>query len=124
MPDSDEPPVAEFGDELWVRPYTVTNGRTHPSAALDLMSQVRATGRGRIAPGSLGFEHAQALRLCNSPTSVAEVAAHLRQPVMVVKVLLSDLIESGAVTARMPITDFEAADPNLLEALLNGLRRL
>jgi hypothetical protein len=111
----------DFG-ELWVRPYTSTAGRTQPSTPLDLVSIVRATGRGTVAPERLGREHAQALHLCNSPTSVAEVAAHLRQPVMVTKVLLSDLIESGAVTTRYP--RFEAPTPENLERLLHGLRRL
>lgn len=114
---------ADSGEDLWVRPYTVTNGRTHPSTALDLMSLVRATGRGRVSSDRLQHEHAQALRLCHSPTSVAEVAAHLQQPVMVTKILLSDLIEFGAVTTRLP-TAPDSTDPERLEALLDGLRRL
>ena len=115
----------EFGAELWERPYTVTGGRTRPSTPLDLMSLVRATGRGGLVPERLGREHALALRVCRAPTSVAEVAAHLRQPVMVTKVLLSDLIESGAVVARPPTPPTEWAEktPELLQAVLDGLRR-
>jgi hypothetical protein len=110
--------------ELWVRPYTATNGRTEPSTLLDLMSLVKATGRGVIAAEQLGIEHAEALRLCHTPTSVAEVAAHLRQPVMATKVLLSDLIESGAVITRVPTPHEYANTPEILEALIAGLRRL
>ncbi|MFD2417130.1 DUF742 domain-containing protein [Amycolatopsis pigmentata] len=113
----------DFGTELWERPYTVTGGRTHPTAPLDLMSLVLATGRGKISPARLGREHAQALQLCQAPLSVAEVAAHLRQPVMVTKVVLSDLIESGAVTAKDPHA-LDTSDPVRLKALLDGLRRL
>ncbi|GLY65878.1 DUF742 domain-containing protein [Amycolatopsis taiwanensis] len=113
----------ESGDELWERPYTVTGGRTKPSTQLDMMSLVRATGQGRVAPERLGLEHAQALRLCRAPTSVAEIAAHLRQPVMVAKVVLSDLIESGAVTARFPAM-FDPPDPTQLKALVDALRKL
>ena len=109
--------------ELWERPYTVTNGRTHPSRPLDLMSLVRATGRGKVPAERLGREHAQALRLCHAPISVAEVAAYLKQPVIVTKVVLSDLIESGAITTRSPST-VAATDPVRLKALLDGLRRL
>lgn len=119
--DDDQHP--DFDAELWVRPYTVTDGRTRPSTALDLMSLVRATGRGRAASGQLRFEHAEALRLCHVPISVAEISAHLRQPIMVTKVLLSDLIEFGAVTTRFP-TAPDSTDPARLEALLDGLRRL
>lgn len=111
--------------ELWVRPYTATNGRTRPGRALDLMSQVKATGKGAIAEQWLGIEHSEALRLCQVPTSVAEVSAQLRQPVIAAKVLLSDLIESGAMMLRSPTADHEYANsPEVLEALIAGLERL
>ena len=111
--------------ELWVRPYTATNGRTTPTAALDLMSLVKATGHGVVAEERLGIEHAEALRLCYAPTSVAEVAAQLRQPVITTKVLLSALIESGAVISRGPTPPQEyASSPEILEELIAGLKRL
>jgi hypothetical protein len=118
------------GDEPWldedagrlVRPYTVSNGRTRPTNALDMLSLVRTTGR--MTHGLPGPEHVRILGLCRTPTPVAEIAAHLRLPVAVTKVLVSDLIDCGAVTARHPGA---AADPNdrfVLEALLHGLRQL
>jgi hypothetical protein len=111
--------------ELWARPYTATNGRTKPSAVLDLMSLVKATGHGLISEQRLGIEHAETLRLCHAPTSVAEVAAQLRQPVMTAKVLLSDLIDSGAVISRAPTPPHEYANsPEVLEELIAGLKRL
>jgi hypothetical protein len=110
--------------ELWVRPYTATNGRTKPSTALDLMSLVIATGRGLIAADQLGIDHAEALHLCHVPTPVVEIAAHLRQPVMTTKVLLSDLIESGALIARHPTPHEYANTPEVLETLIASLKRL
>lgn len=110
--------------DLWVRPYTATYGRTQPSTALDLMSLVKATGRGRVSLDRLGYEHAQALRLCRAPIAVAEVAAHLHQPANVAKVLLSDLIDVGAVITRPPAADSYTNNPEILEALLVGLRNL
>ncbi|WP_034241247.1 DUF742 domain-containing protein [Saccharomonospora iraqiensis] len=111
--------------ELWVRPYTATNGRTRPSTTLDLMSQVKATGRGTIAEQWLGIEHTEVLQLCRVPRSVAEVSAQLRQPVIAAKVLLSDLVESGAVVVRAPTSDHEYTNsPEVLEALIVGLKRL
>ena len=106
-----------------MRPYAVTNGRTQPSTPLDLLSLVRATGRGMVGPDPLGIEHSQALRLCQSPTSVAEVAALLRRPVTVTKVLLSDLIELGAVIAKFAPSESYSNDPAILEAVIDGLRR-
>ncbi|AWI33231.1 DUF742 domain-containing protein [Streptomyces sp. ICN441] len=104
-----------------IRPYSVIGGRTRPTAALDLLSLVMATG---TAPqGVLGPEHALALGLCDGPTSVAEIAAHLRLPAVVTKVLLSDLVDCGAVTARAPRFQESPTDRSLLEAVLDGLRR-
>ncbi len=103
-----------------VRPFTVSDGRTRPSIALDLMSLVRATG---VTPlGYLGPEHGQALDLCRAPVSVAEVAAHLRLPAVVAKVLLADLVDCGALTTKPPAYH-HPTDRALLEAVLDGLRR-
>jgi hypothetical protein len=112
------------GHDLWVRPYTATYGRTQPSTFLDLMSLVKATGRGKVSLDRLGYEHAQALRLCRVPIAVAEVAAHLRQPANVAKVLLADLIDVGAVITKPPPADSYTDNPEILEALLVGLRNL
>jgi|tagenome__1003787_1003787.scaffolds.fasta_scaffold20347701_2 hypothetical protein len=112
------------GYDMWVRPYTATYGRTQPSTVLDLMSLVKATGRSRVSLDRLGYEHALALRLCRMPIAVAEVAAHLRQPANVAKVLLSDLIDAGAVITRPPSADSYTDNPEILEALLAGLRNL
>ncbi|MEW2246301.1 MULTISPECIES: DUF742 domain-containing protein [unclassified Streptomyces] len=104
-----------------VRPFTVSNGRTRPSVALDLMSQVMATGATPL--GYLGPEHAQALDLCRAPVSVAEIAAHLRLPAAVTKVLLSDLVDTGVLTTKPPAYHHQPTDRALLEAVLDGLRR-
>ncbi|MEU0689591.1 DUF742 domain-containing protein [Streptomyces uncialis] len=104
-----------------VRPYTVSNGRTRPTTALDLMSQVMSTGATPF--GYLGPEHAQALALCAGPVSVAEAAAQLRLPVAVTKVLLSDLVDCGALTMKPPAFFHNPTDRSLLEAVLDGLRR-
>ena len=104
-----------------VRPYTVINGRTRPTTALDLLSQVMATGATPL--GYLGPEHEQALDLCRAPVSVAEVAAHLELPAAVTKVLLSDLVDCGALTTKPPTFHHNPTDRSLLEAVLDGLRR-
>ncbi|MCB5179762.1 DUF742 domain-containing protein [Streptomyces antimicrobicus] len=107
-----------------MRPYTATSGRTRPDVALDLLSLVSATGvRPRTA---LGPEHSHVLRLCAAAAapSVAEVAAQLRLPAVVTKVLLGDLMRYGAVTARAPrFLNDPADDLTLLRAVLDGLRR-
>ncbi|KUO21321.1 DUF742 domain-containing protein [Streptomyces dysideae] len=106
-----------------VRPYTVSNGRTQPSAHFDLLTLVMATG---VRPQTyLGPDYDQVLALCDAPVSVAEVAAHLRLPAVITKVLLSDLVTHQALALRSP-RPVEAASPtdrNLLEAVLHGLRK-
>ncbi|MDJ1131109.1 DUF742 domain-containing protein [Streptomyces iconiensis] len=107
-----------------IRPYTVCNGRTRPSGHFDLMTLVMATGS---RPQSyLGPDHTQVLGLCGGPVSVAELAAQIRLPAAVTKVLLSDLADCGAISARAPVhvpLGPEPTDRELLEAVLDGLRK-
>jgi hypothetical protein len=116
----DEPWLDDDAGRL-VRPYTVSNGRTRPTTKLDLLSMVMATGR--VPKAHLEPEHARALGLCDDPTTVAELAAHLKLPAIVTKVLLSDLVDYGAVTTRPPRPAADTTDRSLLEALLDGLQR-
>ncbi|MFE9256636.1 DUF742 domain-containing protein [Streptomyces sp. NPDC006879] len=121
-PAPHDPPWLDDAAGRLVRPYQVSNGRTRPASALDLLSLVHATGE--PAHHAWGPDHAQALQLCASPVSVAEVAGHLRLPAVVTKVLLSDLLECGAVVAQAPRFPARACDDrSLLEAVLDGLRR-
>ncbi len=120
--------MATAGDGPWlddaagrlVRPFTVSNGRTRPSVALDLLSQVMATG---ATPSATSDPSTRRLDLCRAPVSVAEVAAHLKLPAAVTKVLLSDLVDCGALTTKPPEFHHNPTDRSLLEAVLDGLRR-
>lgn len=104
-----------------VRPYTVSGGRTKPSVALDMLSMVRSTGRALKI--DLTPEHSLALTLSRAPVTVAEIGAHLKLPVAVAKILLSDLIDQGAVTARPPDPAADPADRDILQRVLDGLHK-
>ena len=116
-------------DEHWfddaagrlIRPYTVSDGRTEPTTRMELLSMVIATGR--RPQGQLGPDHAQALGLCGNVTTVAEVAARLRLPAVVTKILLSDLVDWGVVDSRSPDPMADSANPAVLETILNALQR-
>ncbi|MFG2084684.1 MULTISPECIES: DUF742 domain-containing protein [unclassified Spirillospora] len=116
-------------DEVWldedagplIRPYTVTAGRTHPTVDLDLLSLVVAAGP---LPPAMDPEHGKALEVCRTPTSVAEVAAHLRLPVIVTKIVLSDLVERRAIELQTAYSATDPTDRALLEKLLDGLQRV
>ncbi|GAB3566608.1 DUF742 domain-containing protein [Amycolatopsis endophytica] len=106
------------------RPYTITGGRTHAGDIdLQLLSLVVALP-GLAEAATMAPEYARIVRLCQRPLSVAEVAAHLDLPVPIVKVLLADLVERGHVIYRtsQPIND--TPDQHVLQAVLDGIRRL
>ncbi|MBL1067506.1 DUF742 domain-containing protein [Streptomyces sp. 7-21] len=115
-PDPDDGP-----DRL----YTLTGGRSRPgSNAFDLVTLV--VSESEPSPG-MQSEHVKILRMCRYPTAVVEIAAELGLPVSITKILLSDLLDMGMITARHPQTAANAArlpDPQLLEQVLVGLRNL
>ncbi|WP_326595292.1 DUF742 domain-containing protein [Streptomyces sp. NBC_01803] len=122
MTDSppDDPLLDDDAGRL-TRPYTASGGRTRPAARLDLLTLVKATGRG--IRRHVGPDHAQVLGLCRRPVSVAEIAARVRLPATITKVLLSDLLDCGAVTVDAPApARGDRTDRALLEAVLHGLR--
>ncbi|MBD0838884.1 MULTISPECIES: DUF742 domain-containing protein [unclassified Streptomyces] len=56
--------------------------------------------------------------------SVAEVAAHTRLPLGVVRIMLAQLAEDGLIHVRNPVPHAERHDPVLLNAVLDGLMRI
>ena len=125
-PDLDPPEHQRTDPESdpWrARPFTLTNGRTEPSASFDLMTLVVASEDAAVSSDRLGIDHGPVFDLCGSPISVAEVAARLRLPVTVAKILLADLTDLGVLVTRAPTTLAET-DLTTLEAVRDGLRAL
>jgi hypothetical protein len=106
-----------------VRPFVITNGRTAPDIDLALVSLVRASGR---TPRQLDPLLADILRHCVQPAAVVEVAARCGQPIVITKILLSDLIQQGAVyiVDALGMPTVSATEDEMLEALLRGLKKL
>ncbi|EHR53403.1 hypothetical protein FHU38_000197 [Saccharomonospora amisosensis] len=104
------------------RPYCITQGRTQPCADLELMTHVCAIGGNQNDRSEFRMEYAEALRWCQLPTSVAEIASRMRQPASAVKVVIADLVVLGKVRVAAP----KHAPPSLdvLERVLDGLTRL
>ncbi|MFF3600811.1 DUF742 domain-containing protein [Kitasatospora indigofera] len=109
-----------------VRPYVITGGRSRPSReSLALESLLSVSPDGPDLPdGALNREHRRILALCRRLLSVAEVAAHLGLPLVVVKVLVGDLWDLGAVQVLPPAPQAERLPATLLEEVLVGLRQL
>ncbi|NIJ13901.1 hypothetical protein FHU38_004245 [Saccharomonospora amisosensis] len=107
------------------RLYTLTGGRSSAEdTGLDLVTLIVSESDPTVGMQS---EHVKILRICRYPTAVVEVASELGLPVSVVKILLSDLLDSGYVTARHPTSPrigAELPDPAFLKKVLVGLHNL
>ncbi|MEU4767233.1 DUF742 domain-containing protein [Actinosynnema sp. NPDC023794] len=106
-----------------VRAYSWTGGRTTSSIQLEIETLVSAVDWDY--PGAMKAEYHEVISLVARPRSVAEVAALLRLPLGVAKVLLGDMAERGLIDVhRTASTDGESPDLGLMERVLAGLRRL
>jgi hypothetical protein len=126
---ADEPLADDDPDDSFVRPYTVTQGRTAPARTdLTLITIVVGLAPAQEQSGSRGLEpeHRVILEQCRRPVALAEIAARLNLPVAVTKILVGDLITLGMVAVRAPVALKAGQKPDirLLQAVRDGLRRL
>jgi hypothetical protein len=126
-----EPPVRTAGPVprgsvgSRVRPYTRTGGRTRSDHNLALEALVSTSDDGRRYRGVRSVEHRRICDLCLDTRSVAEIAAHLRLPLGVVKVLVGDMSDIGLVLihqTQLILGDRSSRD--FMERVLAGLRAL
>ncbi len=118
--------VPETEDASIVRAYAWTGGRTRSNISLEIETLVSANDQSRQSAGILQAEHQHVVELCRSPRSVAEVAALMRLPLGVAKVLLGDMAERGLVDVHQTASagGDNTPDLGLMERVLSGLRRL
>ena len=108
-----------------VRPYAVTRGRTEPVQEIAIEALLLTTDRMRAEP-PVGLERQRIARMCDGRAqSLAEIAATMRVPLGVARVLVSDMITEGLLTLHEPL-DLGDTDAriNILERVLIGLHRL
>jgi len=119
-PGPDEEPVAAA---RFVRPYTITAGRTKSAVDLPVEATLRQQPALPGAVADLAAGAKQVLSLCDQK-SVAEVSALASMPIGVVRVLLGDLVEQGLVQVQATITESSSKDERieLIERTLRGLR--
>ncbi|WP_405588951.1 DUF742 domain-containing protein [Streptomyces sp. NBC_01092] len=127
-----------------VRPYSLTGGRTRfghvllvetfvaaleaPEERKELTggtSHAFSSGGGSLAARVMP-EMRAIVELCRRMRTVAEIAALLKMPLGVVRVLLSDLADQGKIRVYGTGTGHGTGRPDraLLERVLSGLRRL
>jgi hypothetical protein len=117
-----EEPVAKA---RFVRPYTLTAGRTKAAVDLPMEATLRVQPRDVSVDAELGVNAVRVLELCDK-RSVAEVSALASMPIGVVRVLLGDLVQHGLVQQQATITESSSKDEriDLIERTLRGLRSL
>jgi hypothetical protein len=112
-------PEPDEVDDPVIRPFLLTGGRTHPAQkGLQVESLIQARPDGLRS--GLRFEARQIVELCQRPISLAELAAAVRVPIGVARVLVSDLIADGAVT----LVQREELSVQMIERIRDRVRAL
>jgi len=117
----------EDGEVAYVRPYTVTGGRTRPTGT-DLPFEALVEGLTAPGPGHPPESRRILGLVAGQYLSVAELSAHLRLAVGVVRVLVGDLADEGAVRVHGLTTAATSPAPattlRVLESVLDGISAL
>jgi Protein of unknown function (DUF742) len=120
-------PAPEHGereDDVGVRPYYLTGGRTQSAndrvsfETVVVRGQAALTGRDRFERERLAI-----VELSAEPQSMAELSAKLRLPIGVICVLCGDLAEHGVLHVNEAPVDV-ADDVELINLLIDVLRQL
>jgi uncharacterized protein DUF742 len=107
-----------------VRPYVRTRGRTHARTDLRLETLVSIPSPRRPMDDP---EHRAIGELCDGPRSVAEVAALMRVPLGVARILIGDMADEGMLTVHRTLDRLgpgSGPDRAVMARVLRGLRAL
>ncbi|MGK3200851.1 DUF742 domain-containing protein [Amycolatopsis sp. MEPSY49] len=121
----DAPPPTEMETSGLVRPYFRTRGRTKATLDLAIEALISTSEQGRMLDRVRVPEHRSICDLCLDTRSVAEVAALLRLPLGVVRVLIGDVAGLGLVlvhSSNQTVGDRPSIE--FMERVLSGLRRI
>lgn len=120
----DDDLVDDDGDETGrlIRPYAITGGRTGADTDISLEAQIQASTRSGELDGRYRWEAARLIALVEQPMALIEIAARLEIPIGVARVLVSDLVDDGAVVLHVPQS--APSFTSLLERVLDGVRNL
>lgn len=110
-----------------VRPYALTGGRTSPSGSDFSLITLVATAPAAATHDGRGEqpELLAILDVCQKhPLAVVEIAARLDLPASVVKVLCGDLLDRSLISVKAPSEESAAPSVELLERVIDGIRKL
>ena len=112
--------TAEPGDDLVVRPFMLTGGRTRPlHDGLRIETLLHAAPAALSAP--LRFEPRRIVELCQTPMSMADLAVALRVPLGVVRVIVADLVTDGYLRIEEQLSELPI---ELIERIRDRVRAL
>ncbi|MFF4276152.1 DUF742 domain-containing protein [Streptomyces sp. NPDC001536] len=115
------PDVPADDTDSIARLYALTDGRTRPRHTLSMHTVL---GAGPRSPQGVPEESVQIIELCRQRSRpLVELAGMLGLHVAAVSVLVSDLIDAGALSLPIPETPGKARDRQQLLALSAALRR-
>ncbi|MCB5182022.1 DUF742 domain-containing protein [Streptomyces antimicrobicus] len=106
-----------------VRPYSLTGGRTRFTRVL-LVETFVATLDAEVKKNDRMPEMRAIVEVCRRMRTIAEIAALLKLPLGVVRVLVSDLADQGRLRVYGGGHGTGRPDRATLERVLSGLRRL
>jgi hypothetical protein len=109
-----------------VRPFALTRGRARSIDDLALEAVLVTTEQGHQTAHLSGHHKHQIAQLCARPHSLAEISAHLRVPLGVAHLLVTEMVDEQMLTVHRPSTDDDEPQEriHILERVLEGLRRL
>ncbi|WP_216215392.1 DUF742 domain-containing protein [Amycolatopsis aidingensis] len=120
--------VEEDHDFIRARPYVRTGGRAKASYDLRLETMVSSTRlheSPRAMHQPMTADHRTICTLCGHPQSVAEIAARIKAPLGVARILISDAIDMGLLMIHENAPMANGRPPlELLKRVHDGLLRL
>lgn len=117
-PGEEQPP-----DRGLVRPYVITGDTEVPDEEVGLRLITLVTASEESLPPGVSPEKRQLWEMCSGGyLSVAEIAGYVQLPLGIVRILLSDLAESGHLLTRDAPPPAEHVDTQVLQEVLHGLR--
>ncbi len=110
------------GGARLIRPYAMTGGRTEAHSDISLESQIQTSTRLDTDGKKYRWEAAKILKLAERPMALVELAARAEIPIGVARVVISDLVDEGAVHVQRTVA--VTSYTSLLEKVLDGIRDL
>jgi hypothetical protein len=106
-----------------VRSFLVTKGQARVANGEELAPEalVEPSAQSRSIVDTLQFERRSIVAGLSGPTSVAEVAAHLKIPLLTAQVLLTNMVGEGLLNAQRPVQTMDLDFLSTLRAAITNL---